>query len=118
MAEIMWPDLWLRISFWKWMGISAPARTGDATAERIFERCVKVWRTGILNLIHAYDPAVVILSGAVMQFEGLFERLEKGLQEQIWDCCGKVEIRKASYIEDSVLYGLCYGAEEAWGENA
>ncbi len=80
----------------------------DAVAVRAVSHCVKSWRTGILNLIHAYDPEVVVLSGGIMNFEGLYEMLSEGIQEHIWDCCGKVEIRKAKDPENSVLYGLHY----------
>lgn len=87
---------------------------GDITAKRVVERCVNVWRTGILNLIHAYDPAVVILSGAIMQFQGLYEMLSDDLEGKIWDCCGAVAIKKATNPTESVLYGIYYMTKEAF----
>lgn len=80
----------------------------DPVAGRVVRHCVKSWRAGILNLIHAYDPEVVVLSGGIMNFEGLYEMLSEGIQEHIWDCVGSVEIRKAKDPENSVLYGLHY----------
>lgn len=80
----------------------------DPAAVRVVRHCVKAWRTGILNLIHAYDPEAVVLSGGIMNFEGLYEMLSEGIQDDIWDCCGSVEIRKAKDPENSVLYGLHY----------
>lgn len=80
----------------------------DPVAVRVVEACVAAWRAGILNLIHAYDPEIVVLSGAIMNFEGLYEMLTDKLAQQIWDCCGNVEIRQAAHPTDSVLYGLYY----------
>lgn len=80
----------------------------DPTALRVVRHCVKAWRAGIVNLIHAYDPEIVVLSGGIMNFEGLYEMLSEGIQDHIWDCCGSVEIRKAKDPENSVLYGLHY----------
>lgn len=79
---------------------------GDAVAADVVAACVAAWRTGILNMIHAFNPEVVVLSGAVMNFEGLYELLTADLQPLIWDCCRPVEIRVAEYPEDSVLYGI------------
>ena len=83
----------------------------DETAAAVVKKCVKAWQTGILNLIHAYDPALVILSGAIMNFRGLYAMLTEGLDKRIWDCCGKVDIKLAEQPEESVLYGLRYLAE-------
>lgn len=88
---------------------------GDFTAKRVVERCVNVWRTGILNMIHAYDPAIVILSGAIMQFQGLYEMLTDGIADLLWDCCGTVAVKKAENPTESVLYGLYYLTAEAYG---
>ncbi|MDO4272363.1 MAG: ROK family protein [Eubacteriales bacterium] len=88
---------------------------GDMTAKRVVERCVKVWRTGILNMIHAYDPAIVILSGAIMQFRGLYEMLKDGIEDLIWDCCGTVAVKKAENPTESVLYGLYHLAAKTYG---
>ena len=77
----------------------------DVTAIDIVDYSVKQWRAGIINMIHAYVPALVILSGGIMKFEGLFEKLTTGLSERIWDCCGTIEYAISKHPEDSVLYG-------------
>jgi len=79
---------------------------GDPAAADVLRHCVAHWRAGILNMIHAYDPALVVLSGGIMKFNGLYRMLTDGLHERIWDCCGKVEVKQARHLEDSVLYGL------------
>lgn len=42
------------------------AREGDAWAKRLAERGLQVWGAMAVNLIHAYDPQVLILGGGVM----------------------------------------------------
>lgn len=94
--------------------LSDCCRAKDPTALAVLDHCVRAWRIGILNMIHAFAPQVVVLSGGIMKFEGLFERLSDGLQEYIWDCCGKVEIRKPEKPESSIMYGLYALAEQEW----
>ena len=77
----------------------------DPVACHIMEYCVKQWRAGILNMIHAYVPELVILSGGIMKFEGLFEMLTDSLQDSIWDCCGTIKYALSKNPDDSVLYG-------------
>lgn len=86
----------------------------DPVASDVLHHCVEAWRAGIVNLIHAYDPALVILSGGIMQFEGLYEMLTKDISKRIWSCCGQVETRMASHPEDSVLYGLHYSVRSSF----
>lgn len=89
-------------------------RQQDPTAGRVVRHCVKAWRTGILNLIHAYNPEVVVLSGGIIKFQGLYEMLSEGIQSHVWDCCGTVDIKKAADPENSVLYGLHYLCQKQW----
>ena len=79
---------------------------GDRAAAEILQRCVEVWRAGIINMIHAYNPQLVVLSGAVMKFQGLFPMLTDQIDQFVWECCRPVEMKQAEHPEDSVLYGL------------
>ncbi|MBS1661867.1 MAG: ROK family protein, partial [Bacteroidetes bacterium] len=45
----------------------AAADGGDALARRMEEDCLGIWSAGIVNMIHAYDPEVVVLGGGVMK---------------------------------------------------
>ena len=42
------------------------AAEGDSVAVRIRDHSLKVWGTMAVNLIHAYDPEIVVLGGGVM----------------------------------------------------
>ncbi|MDD4797658.1 MAG: ROK family protein [Eubacteriales bacterium] len=79
---------------------------GDKLAAELLEECVLYWSAGLVNLIHAYDPARVVLSGGVMRYPGLFERITRRAGDLAWTPWGKVDFRLAAHPEDSVLLGL------------
>src|SRR5215472_15808898 len=41
--------------------------TGDPVAREIRDRCLTVWASGIVGLIHSFDPDAVAIGGAVMK---------------------------------------------------
>ena len=61
---------------------------------------------GAVNLIHAYDPEVLILSGGPCHIGELCERIRSYVQRHAWTPWGQVEIRVAADPEASVLWGL------------
>lgn len=82
---------------------------GDQTAKDVMDHFISVWRTGIVNLIHAYDPELIILSGGVMNYgDDIFNRISQQINKRIWKSCGKVKIRLAENPNESVLLGLNY----------
>lgn len=93
------------------LALSKWCKKSDPVALDVLHHCVESWRAGILNMIHAYDPALVILSGGIMKFDGMYEMLTEGLSERVWPCCGHIDIKQAQQPEDSVLYGLHYSLQ-------
>ncbi|MCL2856652.1 MAG: ROK family protein [Oscillospiraceae bacterium] len=91
------------------------SRCGDAVASEIAKRCIDVWRAAIVSYIHAYDPALVILSGGVMNSGELFATVTDGVAERLWDSCGHVEIRRAANPDSSVILGLYHLASAQRG---
>jgi glucokinase len=43
------------------------AAQGDAVAQRLLDQSLEMWGIAVVNLIHAYDPERVIVSGGIMQ---------------------------------------------------
>lgn len=89
------------------------ARKGDALAEEVLEQCILQWSAGIVNLIHAYDPEVVIMSGGVMMGrELILPTVIKKVREWAWTPWGEVEFVVSENPEQSVLLGLHSLVEE------
>lgn len=79
---------------------------GDAVSLRVFETVATALGMGAVNLIHAYDPEVLLLSGGPCHSEMLMQRIRRYVRENVWTPCGQVDIRVAENPERSVLLGL------------
>lgn len=42
------------------------ARAGDSVAGELVRRSLRVWSAAVVNLIHAYDPELIVLGGGIM----------------------------------------------------
>ena len=83
------------------------ARQGDPVAVALLDDCMDVWATVVRNLIHAYDPEVVVLSGGVMRSADLIlEPIRRRALGDVWTPWGTVDIRVAAQPEHSVLLGM------------
>jgi glucokinase len=79
---------------------------GDAVATGVLERSCDVWATLAVTLIHAYDPEVLILGGAVMsRSEDILPRIRAHVHDRAWTPGRKVPIEQAALGEDAPLYG-------------
>jgi glucokinase len=68
--------------------------------------CVRVWSAGIVSLVHAYDPELVVVGGGVMQSASLLlPKFISYVHEHAWTPWGKVEIRAALLGDDASLLG-------------
>ena len=79
---------------------------GDAVSLRVFETVATALGMGAVNLIHAYDPEVLLLSGGPCHSEMLMRRIRRYVRENVWAPWGQVDIRVAENPEGSVLLGL------------
>lgn len=79
----------------------------DTVAIRLFQELITHWSTGIVNMVHAYDPEAVILSGGLMKSKDLLlPYLKDRVYDRAWTPWGKLRFIVAEYPEASVLYGL------------
>lgn len=82
------------------------AAAGDGVACEIRTRCLRVWGAGVVALIHAYDPEVVVLGGAVMNSAGhILPHLQDHVNRYAWTPWGKVELRAAKLGSRAGLLG-------------
>ncbi len=95
--------------------ISQAYRQDDACAIDVVKYCANIWASCVVNLIHAYDPQKIILSGGPMKSADIFlPHMEKFI-DKAWTYWGKPEIVIAKDTEASVLNGLNFQINH--GEN-
>lgn len=82
------------------------ALAGDPLCVRLFDSTVEKLCVGAVNLIHAYDPEVLILSGGASHIPQIGQRIQEYIQSYAWTPWGTVEVRRAENPEASVLLGL------------
>jgi glucokinase len=79
---------------------------GDAVAAAVLERSCDVWATLAVTLIHAYDPEVLVLGGAVMRrSEEVLPRIRARVYDRAWTPGRRVRIESTALGDDAPLYG-------------
>lgn len=88
---------------------------GDPVSLRLFDLVCDALGMGAVNLIHAYDPEVLILSGGPCHIPELCERIRRYVHRHAWTPWGQVALRVAEDPEASVLWGLhhCAGLQRS-----
>jgi glucokinase len=82
------------------------ADAGDRVAVEILDYCLKVWATGAVGLIHAYDPERIVMGGGVMRSaEIILPYIQTYVNQHAWTPWGKVEIVAAQLGNDAGLFG-------------
>ena len=71
--------------------------------------CYEIWSAGIINLIHAYDPEVVVIGGGVMNNrDTILPNIIPRINKHAWCPWGKVDIRPSNLLSDAALLGAVY----------
>lgn len=91
------------------MGVSS----GDPLSLELFDTVSTALGMGAVNLIHAYDPEVLLLSGGPCHIPALCNRIEDYVRRHAWTPWGQVAVRTADNPEASVLWGLHHCASMA-----
>lgn len=85
------------------------ASRNDYLANEILDHCFSVWSSGLISMIHAFDPEIIILSGGIMKSAPvILPELQKRVDQYAWTPWGKVELLKAKNINTAALYGADY----------
>ena len=85
------------------------ARSGDSAAVEVRNRSIKAWGTGIVNLIHAYDPEKVIMGGGIMKsMDDILPGIEKIVEKHSWIPPGSLPIVVAGKKETAGILGTNY----------
>jgi glucokinase len=85
------------------------ADRGDELALRVRQDCLDVWSAGIVNLIHAYDPEVVVVGGGVMhQADKILPYVTEKVHRHAWCPWGKVQLRATKLHSDAGIAGVTH----------
>ena len=81
----------------------------DTLAKKIRNKAMDVWSVCAVNLIHAYDPEILVLSGGIMQSStAIIRYLQHKINEHAWTPWGKIKIVKAANSNTASLLGAAY----------
>lgn len=76
----------------------------------LFELLIgKHFQAGIITMIHAFDPEMIILSGGIMKSSAvILPALQEKMNQPAWTPCGKVKLVEAKFPDFAALYGADY----------
>lgn len=85
------------------------ALRNDHVAKEILDHCFSVWSSGLISMIHAFDPEVMILSGGIMKSASvILPELQNCINQLAWTPWGKVKLLEARNINTAALFGADY----------
>jgi glucokinase len=88
------------------------AKEKDTLALRIKDECLHIWSTAVINLIHAYDPEVVVLGGGILNSkEMILPSIQKAVDTYAWCPWGSVSILASTLNHKAAILGLTYCLE-------
>lgn len=88
-------------------------QAGDKMAVEILDHCLQVWGAGVISMIHAYDPEMVIVSGGIMQSGDLIiPVLQQKVDQMAWTPWGRVEVKQAHYVNEAALLGAHFMVQQ------
>lgn len=84
----------------------ARAAEGDTVAVAVRDRCLAVWASGAVAMVHAWDPEVLVVGGGVMRnAAAVLPAIEAHVRRHAWTPWGKVAVRAAALGERAALLG-------------
>ncbi|AHM62232.1 glucokinase [Flammeovirgaceae bacterium 311] len=86
------------------------AERGDKLSALLLEDCLKAWGVGVVNMVHAYDPELIIIGGGIMKKKGsILPYLQSMVDRYAWaPAAGSVRIVSAEQVEYAGLLGMDY----------
>lgn len=89
-----------------WEIILKLTKQGDALSKILKQHCLDAWGAVLINLVHAYDPEVVVIGGGISHSEKtILPFFEKTLKEKSWSPGGLPEVRVSAFPDNAALLG-------------
>ena len=82
------------------------AAANDPVALALRDRCLQVWATATVGLIHAYDPEIIIFGGGVMKSaDVILHYIQSYVEKHAWTPWGKVKVLAAEVGNNAGILG-------------
>jgi len=82
---------------------------GNMNARIICCDCMDMWSAGIVNLIHAYDPEMIVLGGGVTKSaDVILPYVQERINSLAWTPWGKVKIVESQLKDHAGIVGAAY----------
>lgn len=87
------------------------ARPGDETARQVLEAWLEELAAGLLSVLYTFNPACLVLGGAVMENPAMLRRVEAEVRARLMPSFGGVRFVSAGLGNAAGLLGAAYLAE-------
>jgi glucokinase len=85
------------------------AQKGDALATSLLEHSLRAWGTAVVNLVHAYDPEMIIIGGGIMrQEQKILPYIQRMVDRYAWLPAGTTRLAAAIQVDYAGLLGMEY----------
>lgn len=85
------------------------AGNNDQVAKEVLEQSITIYGAGLIAMIHAFDPEIIIIGGGVMKSSDIIlPALQEIVDRHAWTPWGKVKLLKAQHLDTAALYGADY----------
>ena len=89
-----------------YQNLCSSVEKGNSKAEALLDDSIDAWSSGIINLIHSFDPEVVIIGGGIMKSSSMIlPKIEKRIMEYAWTPWGRVKLYPSLLNNDAALIG-------------
>ncbi|MBV8326864.1 ROK family protein [Chryseobacterium sp.] len=85
------------------------AQEGDEAALQIRNQSLQAWSACAINLIHAYDPEILVLTGGILASSSqIIPYIRQQTEAHAWTPWGKVHIEKGKFPGTAALLGIAH----------
>ena len=84
-------------------------RADNHDAKIIINNCMDIWSAGIVNMIHAYDPEIIVMGGGITKSaEIIIPYIQERVNSLAWTPWGKVNIVESKLKDHASIMGVSY----------
>lgn len=85
------------------------AEKGDALAIALLDHSLKAWGAAVVNLIHMYDPEMIVIGGGIMrQQQKILPYIQRMADQYAWLPPGTTRLAAALQVDYAGLLGMEY----------